>query len=342
MPADRGSTTAPPLDEWTIVPYLAARGLLTLEEAAYFPPRATLRSGRSLVFRVEGRPRGRIVKQALDEQTRRDQRREASMYRFLESTGNGRVSIPRLIFDDPARAVLVLEDLHLHRPLSSLGRPTEAPAATWAALGSVLGALHRHAAPGLPAHPPWIVSLDRPEPSLLRFAREGQVRLVARIQQSPTWRHGLATLRSRWRPMVATHGDLRLDNVLVDTAKDSPDLRIVDWEFAGPGDPAADLGWVVGDLLARTMDLGEEPASVVPATCALWLGYACDRTRTERSRLWDDVGRWAAARLLLAAYERLEGTMRVEPAETRWLNCAEDALAHPRNFSRALLGEPGT
>ncbi|HYO45594.1 MAG TPA: phosphotransferase [Gemmatimonadota bacterium] len=333
---------APPLDAWTIAPYLAARGLLTFEETAFFPPRATLRAGRSLVFRVEGRPLGRIVKQALDEQTRQDQRREASIYQFLESTCTGRVPAPRLIHDDAARAVLVLEDLRLHRSLSSLGRPTEIPAATWEALGNVLGALHRQRAPRLAADPPWIVSLDRPGPSLLRVAGEGQVRLVARIQQSATWRHGLAALRFRWRPTVATHGDLRLDNVLVDPTNDSPDVRLVDWELAGPGDPAADLGWIVGDLLARVMDLGEEPASVVAATRALWLGYAHDRTRAERSRLCDDVPRWAAARLLLAAYEKLEGPMRLEPTTARWLDCAEDALAHPRAFGRAMLGESGT
>lgn len=342
MPADLGSTTAPPLDAWTIASYLAARGLLTFEETAFFSPRATLRSGRSLVFRVEGRPLGRIVKQALDEQTRRDQRREASMYRFLESTGNGRVPTPRLIHDDPARAVLVLEELRLHRPLSSLGRPTEIPAGTWEALGSVLGALHRQAPPRLAADPPWIVTLDRPGPSLLRVAGKGRVRLVGRIQQSATWRHGLAALRSRWRPTVATHGDLRFDNVLVDPTRNPVDVRLVDWELGGPGDPAADLGWLVGDLLARAMDLGEETVSALPATGALWLGYARDRTRAEHSRLCDDVARWAAARLLLAAFERLEGPMQLEPSTTRWLDCAEDALAHPRAFGRALLGESGT
>jgi aminoglycoside phosphotransferase (APT) family kinase protein len=220
-----------------------------------------------------------------------------------------------------------------------MGPPTSIPAETWEALGIALQALHRRIPPPLPAEPPWIVSLDRPGPSLLRDAGEGRIRLVVRIQRSSTWRDGLAALRSRWRPVAANHGDLRLDNVLVDPTSDSPDLRLVDWELGGPGDPAADLGWVVGDLLAQGMDLGKDPACAVPATRAIWLGYAWNRKPAERERLLDDVPRWAGARLLLAAYERLGGSMRVDPSTSLLLDCAESAMEHPREFGYALFEE---
>jgi aminoglycoside phosphotransferase (APT) family kinase protein len=212
------------------------------------------------------------------------------------------------------------------------------PTAVWQALGTALRALHR-APPPLPLDPPWIASLDRPAPSFLRDAGEGRLRLVARIQASPLWRNGLAELRSRWRPSAATHGDLRLDNVLVDPTRDPPDLCLVDWEHGGRGDPAADLGWIVGGLLAAAIDAGQDPDSVAPAASTLWRAYSFVRTRASRERPSEDVARWAAARLLLAAYERLEGSGRLDPSTSRLLDGAEDALARPREFGRAIAGD---
>jgi aminoglycoside phosphotransferase (APT) family kinase protein len=291
------------------------------------------------VFRVEGAAGVRFVKQALDGETRRCQRREAAMLRFLESTGDGSVPVPRLIDEDPVRAVLVLEGFPRHVPMSAAGFPSAIPSTMWEGLGAALRALHRRSPPPLPAECPWIASLDRPVPSFLRVAGEGRLRLVARIQASPLWRNGLAALRSRWRPTAATHGDLRIDNVLVDPTHDRPDLRLVDWEIGGPGDPAADLGWIVGDLLAAAIEVRENLDSVVPAASALWRAYAGDRARADRERMCEGAALWAAARLLLAAYERLEGPRRLDPSTSRFLECAEDALARPRGFGRAIVGK---
>jgi aminoglycoside phosphotransferase (APT) family kinase protein len=293
------------------------------------------------VFRVEGAAGVRFVKQALDGETRRCQRREAAMLRFLESTGDGFVPVPRLIDEDPVRAVLVLEGFPRHLPMSAAGFPSAIPSAMWEGLGAALRALHRQSPPPLPAECPWIASLDRPVPSFLRVAGEGRLRLVARIQASPLWRIGLAALRSRWRPTAATHGDLRIDNVLVDPTHDRPDLRLVDWELGGPGDPAADLGWIVGDLLATAIDAAEDLDSVIPAASTLWREYSGGRARSTRERLLEDLARWAAARLLLLAYERLGGSGHLDPPTSRALDVAEYALARPREFGCAMLGEPG-
>jgi aminoglycoside phosphotransferase (APT) family kinase protein len=293
------------------------------------------------VFRVEGAAGVRFVKQALDGETRSCQRREAAMLRYLESAAAGAVPAPRLIHDDPARAVLVLEGFPRHVPLSSLGGFAGIPAAAWEGLGAALRALHHRPPPPLSADPPWIASLDRPGPSFLRVAGGGRLRLVARIQSSPVWRDGLAAMRSGWRPSAATHGDLRLDNALVDPTSDPPDLRLVDWELAGPGDPATDLGWIVADLLASAIDAAEDLDSVIPAASTLWREYSGGRARSTRERLLEDLARWAAARLLLLAYERLGGSGHLDPPTSRALDVAEYALARPREFGCAMLGEPG-
>ena len=332
------AAAARPLSAWTVVSYLASRRLLTFEEAALSPPRVALRAGRSTVFRVQGRTSRWIVKQALDERTRRDQRREASMYRYLASAGAGRDITARLVHEDRGRAVLVLKDLPLHRPFSEGSFPAMAPSAAWETLGRHLADLHRHAPPPLAVEPPWVLSLDRPDPSFLRFAGSGRQRLLARIQQIGIWRHGLEVLRSGWRPVALTHGDLRLENVLLRLSAGAPDLRIVDWESAGPGDPATDMGWVVGDLLGRAIDSTGEIASVTDATRCLWRGYAKETGCSALSA--EDVIHWAAARLLLDAFERLEFSSCLDDVPTGWLEWAERALTHAGRFTGVLFGKP--
>lgn len=326
---------ARPLTAWTVVSYLAARGLLTPEESAWSPPRATIRSGRSMVFRVRGRSSRWIVKQALDAVTRRDQRREVAMYRHLASAGTGHGLASRLVCADPVRAVLVLEDFPLHRALSEF--PLEAiPLDVWAALGTRLAELHRHPPPPFGTEPHWILSLDRPGPTLLRFAGPGQLELLIRIQESTAWRQGLATLRVHQRPHGVIHGDLRLDNVLLRLSPGVPDLRLVDWELAGQGAPDADVGWLVGDLLTRSIEATGGIASVVDATSSVWRGYVKSAMPARRSIR--DVVRWAAARILLEAYERLEFSSRLDSVPTHLLECAEGAMESPRRFARELFG----
>lgn len=323
------------LDAWRMLPYLARRGLLEPADCLLDPPAVETRRGRNLVF-LTRRARGSLfVKQAVDRETRRGVDAELAIRDHLAATG-GRVPVPRLLDRDLDRSVLVLEALSDHRPLS---RVNDVPRVAWRALGAALRELHRLPAPGGRGRPPPIISVDRPGPGFLRHAGPDRIRLVRRIQRSPSWRRGLSALRSGWRVRSAVHGDLRLDNVLLDGGGD---LRLVDWELSGPGDPAADLGWVVGDLLARGIARGEDPVdSAGPATREVWRAWTRGLPDVEASERSHASIRWAAARLLQVSFERVSDPEIGDPAVGPWMALGGEVMARPGRWAGRLLAEVG-
>jgi serine/threonine protein kinase len=62
----------------------------------------------------------------------------------------------------------------------------------------------------------------------------------------------IADLASEWNPCCLTHNDLKLENVLVDSSRsnlDNPEVKLIDWEACAWGDPAYDLGTLLGSYL---------------------------------------------------------------------------------------------
>ncbi len=70
------------------------------------------------------------------------------------------------------------------------------------------------------------------------------------IQTSQACRIGLEELVHQLKLICAIHGDLLGGNLLI-TRTDPAKTRIVDWEFAGIGDPVWDLGHLFASLLRR-------------------------------------------------------------------------------------------
>lgn len=88
------------------------------------------------------------------------------------------------------------------------------------------------------------------------------------------------------------HGDFRTGNYLVD---DAGLAAILDWEFAGWGDPMADLGW----FCAACWRFGraELEAGGIAPRAALYRGYKSGGGRVDHAavRYWETVAhlRWA-------------------------------------------------
>jgi hypothetical protein len=134
-------------------------------------------------------------------------------------------------------------------------------------IGRALGRLHSMtgaAAPGeLPEvrNPVSIYTTCTPE---MLVNRPGSFRELLRLLQiDPTLATRLQELRDSWSPRALIHGDLRLDNILVPLdASSSAGPLIVDWEFAGIGDPRWDGATLIGSYLwtmteAWLLDPGE-------------------------------------------------------------------------------------
>ncbi len=136
-----------------------------------------------------------------------------------------------------------------------------------AELGAALGGWHhasrpwRHEQPVAPA--PWVLGAlgpDRPE----FLDTNVPVRQVLDDLRGGPLPHLLDGLAATWQPAVVAHGDLQLDNVLIDAGGT---VTFVDWEFAGRGDPAWDVGTIAQELVSRS------PAKDA-ASCAPVLGGA--------------------------------------------------------------------
>ncbi|MBR0657232.1 phosphotransferase family protein [Plastoroseomonas arctica] len=89
-------------------------------------------------------------------------------------------------------------------------------------------------------------------------------------------------------PARLTHNDFRTGNIMVD---DGGITAVLDWEFAGWGDPAADLGW----LCARCWRFGNvaREAGGIGPRAALYEGYGA--VEDARVRWWELAAhiRWA-------------------------------------------------
>lgn len=203
----------------------------------------------------------------------RDLATEAAVYR-LAATDPGLAGVmPRchVVSDDDV--LIVLDDV---------GTPTltaESVVAGWSAqgpsaapsplasYGRAVACTHRVRPPPL-GEPPWfLTALDESWGGydwLPPACRDVLLRSVS----SPGLRLGFARAASKWRASSLIHGDLRWSNVLA--AFDARDSRVwlVDWELACLGDPAWDVGSVIGDLVLASLAAPNVGSTYDPLTAA--------------------------------------------------------------------------
>lgn len=169
-------------------------------------------------------------------------------------------AIPSSAAVDEEHGILVVEDLGAGHPasLALVSDTIGDPDAFFRLLGARMGAVHRATAglPLPPARPPLVLHVLRPGEhtdaatvglDLGLDLAEATRALVALLRAQPALMAAAARLRTpAGRALV--HHDLKWDNVAV-AAGPSPVL--VDWELAGAGDPAWDLGCLVAEHLLR-------------------------------------------------------------------------------------------
>jgi hypothetical protein len=224
--------------------------------------------------------------------------------------------LPRPLLVDERNQVLVLEAAPLEQGFEAmlLRHPVPTPdmcgalgraAATWhGATGRVhlpatvgAGVLYLHDAP----ERDWAVH----KPAARHLART----FLSNGVLAAALREGAAS----WSPHCLVHGDLKWDNCLLDERTGTPRVRVVDWEMAGLGDPAWDLGCAVAEQVGMALherrmaprDLADLPTAVGPAVGALAAGYVAVRGGV-KAGLWERVALYAAVRLLHLALECAE------------------------------------
>lgn len=154
-----------------------------------------------------------------------DRAAEAAALRAIQGRGLG----PEPVFADPRRGLLVTRRLPGRACTPAMLRSPQ----MLRALGSLLRRLHETVAPPSAAAP-----LD------LARTLAGYAAVVGGVQARTAARSGARSLKaaagSRRSPALC-HNDPVMQNLLRGRS-----LRLIDWEFAAPGDPLFDLAVVIG------------------------------------------------------------------------------------------------
>jgi hypothetical protein len=187
--------------------------------------------------------------------------------------------VPGLRFADQESATLVT-DLVDGRPASErlLGSHGPDPEVA-AALGGAVGGWHAGAtryAHQFPVAPiPWPLQFGADPTFALRDQRGPGGRVLAAVAADPLLRAMLTALGDEWLPTTVMHGDCKADNAVLVVEPDgcgSARVVLVDWEFAGAGDPAWDTGCLEAELLVAGL-LSGDPRSAETAMSACLCAY---------------------------------------------------------------------
>lgn len=331
-------------------------GLLTdgLLLRATIELRVADRRNANTVIVVDGRPRW-FAKQASPGASGQLIDHEVAL---LEGAGaDRRLPVPSLVAYDATRrlaiTVFVDDSETLAVRFERLGRLNLDVARR---LGRELARVHASDASRVRApsvSPPWCYSLAAPLAEVVADASPGSLRLLARVQ-STSLAEGLGRLATAWQPDAVVHNDLKFDNVLV--ARRRPHIiTIADWETVTIGDPAWDVGSVVGEFLTAWLSsmsadtdatVGDIRASatrplaeMLPAIHAFLDTY---RRHADASPefLYRSVAN-AGARVLQSAYESLQDRTALSPLSALQMQLAVNVVARPEEAAVRLL-EVGT
>jgi aminoglycoside phosphotransferase (APT) family kinase protein len=312
----------PMLEQHEVAAYLLARRLISRRSIVSGRLRVADVSSRNRNFRVSaGSGESYLVKQGLAPDSAHTLANEAALYRRLAPVA---AWIPRLLVEDAERELLVLEWIDGGEALDRRGRCSAAQAA---ALGRVLAGLHAIAPDDeeLRRDAPWVLALHRPPLDAVRYLSGASAELVAALQRDAAACRALDELDEGWSADALVHRDVKWANCVAHGGA----IALVDWEMAGWGDPATDVGSALGEFAGRS-----------PVAGAFWRAYAGARRLDAfaATELLERALRHAGARLLQTAYEHAQEIPSLDARAADGLGAARDLLVSPRDAAARRLG----
>jgi len=284
---------------------------------------------------------------------------EAAVLRVLADAPEMAGLVPAVVHEDPEMALLVLRSPGGGRDWTkhySTGRFPRAPAR---ALGLALAVLHGLAASAVGDQPTdlermWALQFAEPPYELVLDLSIGAQDLVARLQANAAMIERLTGLRDDDHEDAFVHGDLRWDNCLavaVPGSRRRTRTFVVDWELAGRGEAALDVGTVLAEYLSawvgsipivdaaapgRLLSHARYPLRrMQPAIDAFLSAY---RRATGTPPTLRRTMELAAVRLLQTAVERAQVLTAPSARLVTLVQLAENILLEPENAARTLLG----
>jgi Ser/Thr protein kinase RdoA (MazF antagonist) len=347
------------LEQSDIAHYLLSLGLVKPRDVVEEGLGIVDTSRRNCVFLATTRAGPTYVIKQAGTRTAPTLAHEAAVLRALAGAPQLAEQVPTVVLHDPQTARLVLRTPGGARNWSEHHLVGRIPRMSARSLGRVLAALHQLPAdrvgePAVASDRMWGLSLPEPSHELRLSLSAGALDLVSRLQASHAVCRRLEELRDCGSGGALVHGDLRWENCLALAAPGSrrrTRVLLIDWELAGPGAAAFDVGTVLaeylrfwvgsipivdpgdpGRLAARA---GHPLRRMLPAMQAFWSSY---RLANPRHPALGRVIELAAVRLLQTAVEHAQGLVTPSAHLVTLLQLADNMLRDPDDAALSLMG----
>jgi Phosphotransferase enzyme family len=271
---------------------------------------------------------------------------------------------------DPANGVLVLPFLNGYESLADYyGRSTFSLEVAQQ-VGAILGEMHQLTHNQLavldilleidsdlqPAVMPYFLqSLPPLTPEDFGRIRTDALVFFQAYGKFPQLPEAIAALEEIWEPSALVHQDLRLENWLIADNR-SIDLRLIDWEELGWGDPLADLGRLLAEYLTLWTDsiprrnglaISEQLAQatvplsqIQPSLGAVIAGYrqAFPEILLARSNWLEIVGRYCGRALIEDIVIQMQYMLPIDSASLCNLQLGNSLLCQSQKAVSTLFG----
>lgn len=353
--------------------YLLERKLISIRSILDDDLTIASAARRNLNLRVTRREgRGFLIKQPEGTSTHNHTLRgEAAFYSFCQNEPSVAAVydlLPRLVYFDHERALLMLELLDGAKPLWEYCSAFEIgrfPVEVVGRVGRALGIFHRtFRLPGPAADPrmawlrrdiPWVMQVHKPGPELLASISPANYETLKILQTQQGLSRSLDDLRKRWQPQTLMHNDIKADNILIRDEEGEGRVYLVDWELVQIGDPAWDLAGILQDVIifwVNSMSQGMPTAEEMVASAryplillqsvvrAIWREYR-NAARIDAAEATELIGRavlFSAARLIQTAYEMAQLHNTLPATSILLLQISANLIADPETSQIQLFG----
>ncbi len=376
------------LTEYQTIEYLLERGLIAPESIVNDRIKVTNLARRNQNFQITGlSDRNYFLKQGRYEMNIGSVTNEAAIYQVLQASClNLKLSryLPQCFGYDAQSGILLLEAIYNAQDLqqyhTTKGR---FPKSIAREIGTALGLLHntiQHQPQGnqvdIPIQPvlPTVFCLSCPPLEILQGASGVCIELMKMLQQYRIFKEEFEKLVEEWRTESIIHGDIKLANFLTykkPSSVKTRGIKLIDWEFAGIGDPRWDVGSVFSSYLtlwlfsvpisqhdqaAQFLHLAQLPlvriqpaithlaqlplVRIQPAITHFWKSYCHTRQLNESKQLeWLlHALRFAAACLIQTAYEFAKGSNYLTAEIVLLTQLSLNIFQRPEQAAVQLLG----
>jgi hypothetical protein len=271
---------------------------------------------------------------------------------------------------DPANGVLVLPFLNGYESLADYYRRSTFSLEVAQQVGRILGEMHQLTHNQLnvldillgidpdlePAIMPYFLqSLPPLTPEDFGRIRTDALVFFQAYGKFPQLPEAIAALEEIWEPSALVHQDLRLENWLIADNR-SIDLRLIDWEVLGWGDPLADLGRLLAEYLMLWTDsvprhnglaMSEQLAQatvplsqIQPSLGAVITGYrqAFPEILSARSNWLEIVGRYCGRALIEDIVIQMQYMLPIDSASLCNLQLGNSLLCQNQKAVSTLFG----